>query len=67
MEGHSNGLILQNYPIFFSYNCLFFMKDSMNSTASFLSVVGDYERVSGQKINIDKSSNFFASQMAAHK
>lgn len=63
MERNPNGL-QSTYSItlilFFADDCLLFLQDISNSANILLSVIGRYEEASGQKINIDKSSIFFA-------
>nr|AAY22445.1 bZIP-like protein [Gossypium hirsutum] len=49
--------------LFFADDCLLFLKDSVESIPTLLHVLTTYEKVLGQKINVTKSSIFFAKSM----
>lgn len=53
--------------LFFVDDCLLFMQDSPICTQTLLSVVSNYEKVSGQRINLNKSAIFFAKRICVDR
>lgn len=53
--------------LFFVDDCLLFMQDSPLCTQTLLSMVGNYEKVSGQRIILNKSTIFFAKRICVDR
>lgn len=50
--------------IYFADDCLLLMKDTSNSATILMTILRDYEKASGQKINLQKNLAFFSSPEA---